>query len=104
MEDGWWTTTRTFLFRLRRADSSRSRGSPLGSGLLKVVRPSVSGAAPWWADPATKTHVARRVAEGKTSRDAQRCLKQAICRQLYKILERSGRNTGTKPKELPQTA
>jgi transposase len=43
-------------------------------------------------DPATKTYVARRVAEGKTSRDAQRCLKRAICRQLFKILERTDRN------------
>jgi transposase len=55
-------------------------------------------------DPATKTYVARRVAEGKTSRDAQRCLKRAICRQLFKILERSDRNTGRKPKDLPQAA
>jgi transposase len=55
-------------------------------------------------DPATKTYVARRVAEGKTSRDAQRCLKRAICRQLFKILERPGRNTETKPKEVPQAA
>nr|WP_208973657.1 IS110 family transposase [Streptomyces malaysiensis] len=38
-------------------------------------------------DPATKEYVARRVSEGKTSRDAQRCLKRVICRQLFKILE-----------------
>ncbi|MFG3013581.1 ankyrin repeat domain-containing protein [Streptomyces cinerochromogenes] len=31
-------------------------------------------------NPATKAYIARRVAEGKTSRDAQRCLKQAVCR------------------------
>jgi transposase len=54
--------------------------------------------------PATKMYVARRVAEGKTSRDAQRCLKRAICRQHFKILERSDRNTGTKPKDLLQAA
>ncbi|MFE7935586.1 IS110 family transposase [Streptomyces sp. NPDC057456] len=42
-------------------------------------------------DPATKTYVARRIGEGKTSRDAQRCLKRAVCRQLFKILERSDR-------------
>ncbi|WP_326655542.1 MULTISPECIES: transposase [unclassified Streptomyces] len=40
-------------------------------------------------DPLTKAYVARRLAEGKTSRDAQRCLKRAVCRQLFKILERS---------------
>ncbi|MDI9883429.1 IS110 family transposase [Streptomyces sp. HNM0645] len=55
-------------------------------------------------DPATKTYVARRAAEGKTSRDAQRCLERAICRQLFEILERSDRSTGTKPKDLPQAA
>ncbi|MFC4469386.1 IS110 family transposase [Streptomyces xiangluensis] len=55
-------------------------------------------------DPPTKTYVARRVAEGKTSRDAQRCLKRAICRQLFKILERSDRSTGRKPKDLPRAA
>lgn len=40
----------------------------------------------------------------QTSRDAPRCLKRAVCRQLFKILERSDRNTGTKPKDLPQAA
>ena len=55
-------------------------------------------------DPATKTYVARRVAEGKTSRDAQRCLKRAICRQLFKILERSGRNLEASLEDLPQAA
>ncbi|MFD7606030.1 transposase [Streptomyces mirabilis] len=44
-------------------------------------------------DPATKEYVARRVAEGKTSRDAQLCLKRAIYWQLFKILERSDRGT-----------
>ncbi|MFD6624424.1 transposase, partial [Streptomyces diastaticus] len=42
-------------------------------------------------DPTTKTYVARRISEGKISRDAQRCLKRAVCRQLFKILERSDR-------------
>ncbi|MEU9255945.1 hypothetical protein AB0D66_29405 [Streptomyces sp. NPDC048270] len=37
-------------------------------------------------DPATKAYVARRITEGQTSRDAQRCLKRAISRQLFKIL------------------
>lgn len=51
-------------------------------------------------DPATKTYVARRISEGKTSRDAQRCLKRAICRQLFKILERSGRTPTTSSEPL----
>ncbi|MFI6663230.1 IS110 family transposase, partial [Streptomyces sp. NPDC050523] len=55
-------------------------------------------------DPATKTYVARRVAEGKTFRDAQRCLKRAISRQLFKILERSDRTGKSSLEELPQVA
>ncbi|MFG2792869.1 IS110 family transposase [Streptomyces sp. NPDC048419] len=55
-------------------------------------------------DPATKSYVARRVAEGKTSRDAQRCLKRAISRQLFKILERSDRTGKSSLEELPQVA
>ncbi|MFF7838700.1 hypothetical protein ACFZC6_07785 [Streptomyces ossamyceticus] len=43
-------------------------------------------------DPSTKTYVARKIAEGKTSCDAQRCLKRVICRQIFKILERDDRN------------
>ncbi|MFD9623968.1 transposase [Streptomyces virginiae] len=39
-------------------------------------------------DPITCACVARRISEGKTARDAQRCLKRAICRQLIKLLER----------------
>jgi len=39
-------------------------------------------------DPTTKTYVARRISEGKSSRDAQRCLKRNVCRQIFKILER----------------
>ncbi|WP_055557188.1 IS110 family transposase [Streptomyces sp. NBRC 110028] len=43
--------------------------------------------------PSTKTYVARKITEGKTSRDAQRCLKRVVCRQIFKILERGDRNT-----------
>ncbi|WP_240797433.1 IS110 family transposase [Streptomyces sp. F001] len=55
-------------------------------------------------DPATKTYAARRIAEGKTSRDAQPCLKRTICRQLFKILERSDRTSGRNLEDLPQAA
>ncbi|MFD5937009.1 hypothetical protein [Streptomyces sp. NPDC060333] len=53
-------------------------------------------------DPATKTYVARRISEGRTSRDAQRCLKRAISRQLFKILEGTEPNDGEKPHNLPK--
>jgi transposase len=55
-------------------------------------------------DPSTKTYVARKTAEGKTSRDAQRCLKRVICRQIFKILERSDRNRLGNVEELAQAA
>ncbi|WP_443063455.1 IS110 family transposase [Streptomyces sp. NBC_00461] len=51
-------------------------------------------------DPTTKTYVARRISEGKSSRDAQRCLKRNVCRQIFKILERRTQPNG----ELPQAA
>jgi transposase len=37
-------------------------------------------------DPATKTYVARRRAEGKTSRETIRCLKRYIAREVYNAL------------------
>ncbi|MET8212957.1 IS110 family transposase [Streptomyces sp. NPDC005373] len=55
-------------------------------------------------DPTTRTYVARRISEGKTARDAQRCLKRAICRQLFKILERPDRDSGAASENLPQAA
>jgi transposase len=40
-------------------------------------------------DPATRAYAARRRAEGKSIRDIRRCLKRAVARQLFKLLERS---------------
>ena len=37
-------------------------------------------------DPATKDYIARRVAEGKTRRDAVRLLKRYLARHLYRVL------------------
>jgi transposase len=38
-------------------------------------------------DPATQAYIARRVAEGKSRRDAVRLLKRYLARHLYRILE-----------------
>ncbi len=38
-------------------------------------------------DPTTKDYIARRIAEGKTTRDAVRMLKRYLARHLYRILE-----------------
>jgi transposase len=39
-------------------------------------------------DPDTRAYAARRRAEGKSIRDIRRCLKRAVARQLFKLLER----------------
>jgi transposase len=38
-------------------------------------------------DPATKAYIARRVAEGKSRRDATRLLKRYLARHLYRVLD-----------------
>jgi transposase len=37
--------------------------------------------------PATRDYVARRTAEGKTSREIKRCLARYVARDLYRLLE-----------------
>jgi transposase len=38
-------------------------------------------------DPATKNYIAKRIAEGKTKRDATRLLKRYLARHLYRLLQ-----------------
>jgi hypothetical protein len=40
-------------------------------------------------DPATRTYIARRVAEGKTAREATRLLKRYLARHLYRLMQNS---------------
>jgi transposase len=40
-------------------------------------------------DPATKAYIARRVAEGKTEREAIRCIKRFLARRVWRLLEHS---------------
>lgn len=40
-------------------------------------------------DPQTKAYVARRISEGKTKREAMRCVKRYLTRNLYRTLEKS---------------
>jgi transposase len=42
-------------------------------------------------DPATRAEAARRRAEGKSPREIRRCVKRAIARQLFKLLQRLDR-------------
>ena len=39
------------------------------------------------AHPPTRAHIARRTSEGKTSREAVRCLKRYLARHVYRLLE-----------------
>ena len=39
-------------------------------------------------DADTRAYAARRRSEGKSVRDIRRCLKRAVARQLFKLLER----------------
>ncbi|MEV6869011.1 transposase [Streptosporangium subroseum] len=40
-------------------------------------------------DPETRAYIACRISEGKSPREARRCLKRALSRQLFKLLERA---------------
>jgi transposase len=44
-------------------------------------------------DPATRDYIARRIAEGKSPRDATRLLKRYLARHLYRLLERQPQMT-----------
>ena len=37
--------------------------------------------------PHTQAYIAKRISEGKTTREARRCLKRYIARQLYRLLQ-----------------
>jgi transposase len=39
-------------------------------------------------DPASRAYAARRRSEGKSTREVRRCLKRAVARQLFKLLQR----------------
>jgi len=45
--------------------------------------------------PKTHTYQARRTAQGKTHRDIRRCIKRAIARRLYRIMESAARQSTT---------
>jgi transposase len=42
-------------------------------------------------DPQTRAYASRRTTNGKSTRDVKRCLKRAVARQLFKLLERYDR-------------
>jgi transposase len=48
-------------------------------------------------DPRTRDYLDRRIAEGKTPREAIRCLKRYIARELYQIIIQPRSNPTTVP-------
>jgi transposase len=53
-------------------------------------------------DPGTRAYLARRTAEGKTTREARRCLKRIIARQIYRHLQ-DQRDPGLQPTTVDRT-
>ena len=58
---------------------NRCRDRQLNRALHTVVRVRIQ------YQPATRDYVARRSAEGKTSREIKRCLARYVARDLYRI-------------------
>jgi transposase len=48
-------------------------------------------------DPATRAYIARRMSEGKSTREAMRCLKRYLARHLYRLLEAEAQASGPLP-------
>ena len=44
-------------------------------------------------DPRTRTYIDRRIRDGKTRREAIRCLKRYVARELYELITRTSRHT-----------
>jgi hypothetical protein len=59
------------------------------SGVLIPFLPPVYPGAPH--DPRTKAYVAKRTADGKTTKEIMRCLKRYVAREVYKTLIRPAR-------------
>jgi len=73
----------------RRHRLNRGGDRQANSALWRVVFVRMSH------DPRTKAYVAKRTAEGKTTKEIMRCLKRYVAREVYKILVRPGRNAAT---------
>jgi transposase len=62
---------------------SRSGDRQLNRAFDVIVRTRMS------CDPATRSYVTRRRAEGMTSREIRRCLKRYVCRAVFRYLQAS---------------
>jgi hypothetical protein len=59
-----------------------ARQAPGGDRRLKIYEP---GTTSGW-DTRTRDYLARRITEGKTHREAIRCLKRYIAHEIYRII------------------
>lgn len=64
------------------------------SALWRIVRTRMTH------DPRTKAYVARRTAEGKTTKEIVRCLKRYVAREIYKSLVAPVRDSQSTPVPL----
>jgi transposase len=64
----------------------RNRGGDRQPG----PRLAPSGWCAYAPTPDTRAYLARRTAQGKSRRDAKRCLRRVIARQLFRLPERYG--------------
>ena len=72
----------------RRHRLNRGGDRQANSALWRIVMVRMSH------DPRTKAYVARRTAEGKTTKEIIRCLKRYVAREVYKALVRPSRIAG----------
>jgi len=47
-------------------------------------------------DPATKDYMARRIKEGKTKKEAIRCLKRYVAREVFAVIQQMRATDSTK--------
>jgi transposase len=74
-----------FSGQITRHRLNRSGGRQLNRALHTIVVARLRD------DPETRADAARRRAEGKSAREVRRCLKRAVARPLFKLLERYDR-------------
>ncbi|GAA2393309.1 hypothetical protein GCM10010404_58240 [Nonomuraea africana] len=76
--------------------NTRHRLNPHGDRALNRALHHIALTLQRW-DPETRQYVAKRISDGKTRREATRCLKRYLARKIYRALE-------TGPHAVPEAA
>ncbi|MEU4704772.1 IS110 family transposase [Nonomuraea dietziae] len=66
--------------------NTRHRLNPHGDRALNRALHHIALTLQRW-DPETRQYVAKRISDGKTRREATRCLKRYLARKIYRVLE-----------------